>query len=263
MALTREERDELVHRYWESERKTTAPYLRQLSVNESRREYALQRKLLAAYGEGLPAVPVSRCPVCGEVLQYAFDAFGLDGMWWNKDGIVPVRRPAEPHHAVVLGAVDFHGREPAEAEPNGQVLPGPGVPFVVPRLLSLPGMSAVISSCGMPKGDTAYVIAYFSEAPVDPLQLHQPWAREGFSVGEDTGDATWGAASDVWDFDLRPWIADGRGKWIDPGDASLTLRESGPCPYVGLPGAREPQMIDMGRLTALPLPDGQPIDPFE
>ena len=263
MVLTRDERNELVRRYWDSELKTTAPHLQKLSVNQSRREYALQRKLLDEYGEALPAVPVSRCPVCGKVLEYPFDAFGLDGMWWNKDGIVPPRRPSEPHHAVLLGAIDFHGRSPVEAEANGQVLPGPGAPFVVPRLLSLPGMSAVISSLQLPKGDTAFLTAYFSDTPPNPLELHQPWAREMLTAGEDGENPTWGAASDSWDFDLRPWIANRQLKWIEPGDRELRLCDEGTCPYVGLPGVREPQMIDMGKLTTLPLPDEQPIDPFE
>jgi len=262
VAFNLEQRNAIVNEYWESERTTTAPYVRQLTNEQAREAYARQEALLAEYGRRLPHVRVGRCPFTGDLLDYAFDAFGLDGMWWAREGLVATPMPEDPHFKVLLGAIDFHGREPLEAKPNGQVLPGPGVPFVIPKLLELPGMVEVISRHDLPRGDTAYLMAYFSDAPLDPRDLHQPWARETFSFPDEEGEIRWTAATDRWDFDLLPWIGNGRVMWINPGDQSFTLLSTGPCPYVDLPGRREPQMIAVGKLGALPLPDGKPYDPF-
>ncbi len=262
MAVSGDGRNKIVMRYRESDRRTTAPYLDTLTNSQARAEYALQDTLLSSYGDALPPVRVSTCPHCGGELDYVFDPFGLDGMWWASGGPVSTRMPDEPHFKVLLGAIDFHGREPAEAAANRRVLPGPGVPFVVPRLLELPGMIVVISACDLPRGDTAYLMAYFSDAPLDPRDLHQPWGRDTFTFPDEDGDARWTAATDPWDFDLHQWIEKGRVKWINPGDRAFTLQQSGACPYVDLPGRREPQVIEVGKLGTLPLPDGEPFDPF-
>ena len=60
------QRDELVRQYWESKRQTSWPVFQTLTSAQRRREYAKQDRLLDQYGEILPAVPVSRCPICGE-----------------------------------------------------------------------------------------------------------------------------------------------------------------------------------------------------
>jgi hypothetical protein len=33
-----------------------------------------------------------------------------------------------------------------------------------------------------------------------------------------------------------------------PGDEELVLKDFGKCPYVGLPGPRDPQVIQLGKL---------------
>jgi len=259
-----DDRREIVKRYWDSEQKTSWPNKEKLTTNQVRREFALQEKLLERYTELLTAVPVSRCPFCGVVLNYSFDAMGLEGMWWCKDAIVEASPPEESHFRVLLGSIDFHGREPEEAEPNGSVIPGPGAPFVVPRLLGMEGMIAVMSCLTLPNDDTAYLISYFSEEEMNEYELHQPWARESYDVHDVDGEfESWGTVADSWDFELQPWIDKGRLKWIDPGDKSLTIKDSGKCPYVGLPGTRQPQVIESGKLGLLPLPDDEPINPFD
>ena len=260
--LSRAERDAIVNEYWESERSTTTPHVKDLTSQQVRAAYARQDTLLAEYGQRLPRVRVSRCPYCGEMLEFPFDAFGLDGMWWAREGIVETPVPNDPHFKVLLGAVEFHGREPAEARPNGHVLPGPAVPFVVPRLLELPRMIVVISTLELPHGDTAFLMAYFSDAPLAPVDLHQPWGRETFTFPDEGGELRWSAATDRWDFDLQPWVEKGRVMWVHPGDPSFTLQNTGACPYVGLEGRRQPQVIEVGQLSTLPLPDGEPFDPF-
>jgi hypothetical protein len=260
--LSRAERDAIVNEYWESERSTTTPNVQHLTSQQVRAAYAKQDTLLAEYGRRLPRVRASRCPYCAGVLEFTFDAFGLDGMWWAREGIVETAVPTDPHFTVLLGAIDFHGREPVEARPNGRVLPGPAVPFVVPRLLELPRMIVVISTLDLPHGDTAFLMAYFSDAPLAPGDLHQCWGRETFTVPDENGDLGWTAATDRWDFDLQPWVGKGCVMWIDPGDTSFAIQNTGRCPYIDLPGRREPQVIEVGKLSTLPLPDGEPFDPF-
>lgn len=262
-SAARRERDRLVHEYRESERRTVPPVVDQLSGDDVAREWERQDSLLKQYARSLPEVPVSRCPFTGKVMSYPFDVFGLDGMWWASEGIVPARQVRASHFRLLLGAIDFRGRMPGEAAPNGRVLPGPGAPFVVPRLLEDPGITCVLSSLAMPHGDTAYLMTYFSSRSGRPGLEHQPWARETFSGVDEDGDEWWSMANDRWDFDLEPWLRAGRLQWIEPDDPELRLHQAGTCPYLAVSGTRAPQCIDSGEMTLLPLPDDEPADPFE
>ena len=116
----------------------------------------------------------------------------------------------------------------------------------------------------LPHGDTAYLTAYFSPAPLHGAMLHQPWARTDYEVLDEAGkNQGWGLSNDLWDFDLQPWIAQGKLSWIAPGDETLTLRTGEPCPYVGLPGVRAPQSIERGVLSHIDLPTGETPQPFD
>ena len=262
--FTPEERKQLIEAFWASERRTSWPVFQTLTSGQRKKEYAKQDRLLDEYAERLPFVPVSRCPLCKTVLQYVFDPMGLDGIWWFKDKLAEYPPPrACAHFRVLLGAVDFHGRQPEEANVHRTVRPGPGAPFVVPRMLELPDMSAVLSSRMLPYGDEAYLIAYFSKNPVHGALLHQPWCREDFEVFDEEGEyQAWTISNDQWDFDLRAWIEKGRLMWINPGGDSLTIRRQGDCPYENQPGVRAPQIIQRGKLSLLPLPTGEPVNPF-
>jgi len=258
---TRDERDRLLREYRAAERRFAEDF-DQWSREDVRREDKARQVLLQSYSRCLPEVSVSRCPFTGRALAFPFDIFGLDGMWWASDGVVPARRVSASHFRLVLGAIDFHGREPHEAASNGRVLPGPGAPFVVPRLLEDPAITCVSSSLALPHGDTAYVMAYFSSQVGRPGLAHQSWARETFSGVDEDGNEWWSMATDPWDFDLERWIRAGRLQWIEPDDPTLTLKQAGRCPYLALPGVRAPQCIESGRVVLLPPPDGQPADPF-
>jgi hypothetical protein len=155
--------------------------------------------------------------------------------------------------------------KPLEAKVNDEVLAGPGVPFVVPRLLTeIPNMKAVISSFEMQPGYTCYPIAYFSENPVHGAVLHQPWGRQAYQVRNEEGQYEgWMSANDKWDFDLRPWIEKGLLLWINPGDQALALQNQPPCPYVGLQGVQAPQKIVKGNVETGTLPTGEQLQPFE
>ncbi|HEV2208978.1 MAG TPA: hypothetical protein VG167_09405 [Verrucomicrobiae bacterium] len=265
-AFSTEQRRQLLDRYDAVRRDLSGPFKQQFTIQQLQEKARERDALLAEYAERLPFVPVSRCPFCVEPLEYALDANGLDGPWWFKDALAKYPPPnACPHFRVLLGAIDF--KQPKTIETRGirEILPGPGVPFVVPRLLTgVPGMKAVISSLNLPPGFTAYLIAYFSEKPVDAALLHQPWARQAYDVFDEQGKFKgWRSANDTWDFDLQPWIDKGLLLWINPGDSALTLQHHPPCPYVNLPGVRAYQKVVRGNLETQPPPTGQPLAPFE
>jgi hypothetical protein len=74
-----------------------------------------------------------------------------------------MRLPYGPNGRHVLrGAVNFNNLRPVAG--RIEVWPGPEVPYVIPRLLEMPGMLAVISHIGMDTGYTVYPIAYSAES---------------------------------------------------------------------------------------------------
>jgi hypothetical protein len=80
------------------------------------------------------------------------------------------------------------------------------------------------------------------------------------------GQPYWTIKNDPWDFELAPWIASHKLRWIAPGDPELRVSSAPePCPYLGLPGRRQPIVIEAGdELRVWPVPDGRPVgDPFE
>ncbi len=220
---------------------------------------------LSEYADRLPRVPMSACPFTGEILKRSFDPYGLDGPWWHKDRVFAVSEPRAPAaFQVLLGALSLRGRTPTEV--TQEVLPGPEVPFVVPELLELPGMLAVVNQVPLVNGDIAYPIAYFSEAAIDPRDLHQPWLCAEFWFEKEAGGKAWSISSAVWDFDLAPYLASGKLRWIRPGDPALRVmgaRSPESCPYVNLPGERRPQVLVQGSRDFLDLPTGELINPFE
>lgn len=216
------------------------------------------------YADRLPRVVLSRCPFTGQPLKRAFDPFGLDGPWWHSLSDVVYEEPRSPaSFQVLLGAVDFRDRAPAEV--RVQVIPGPGAPFVVPRLLQLPGMKAVVGRIELTTGDIAYPIAYFSTEKIEPIQLHQPWCRADFWFANEDGDAAWSIANDKFDFDLAPWMAAGRLLWTDltQEDAPVLGVAGGSCPFLDLPGVRQPQQVGGGEVVLMGLPTGAPVNPFD
>lgn len=263
--FTKEERDALVGAYLEVRRRTSWPDSQNLSVEEGQELYQREDELLAEYSESLPSLPVSRCPFCASTLEYPIDPYGLDGPWWMSKPVVDFPEPIScVHFRVLLGAVDFHGRNPVEAEPWENVLPGPGVPFVVPGILEYTGTRAVLSQFQLSVGDTAYLVAYFIEQPNGGLIKYQPWPWENYLVLSDEGEYLgWGFSTDEWDFDLAPYIGDGLLQWIEPGDENLNVVSQGSCPFLDVPGVRQPQIIEWGEIYLGELPDGAPADPFD
>ncbi len=213
--------------------------------------------LLAEYVENVPMLALSRCPICSEEFELTIDTAGLDSpWWWDSCPQLFVQPRACIHFQVFLGAIDFHGREPNEAN-IWAVLPGPGAPFVIERLLMMEGMQAVVNAVPIGANDTAYLIVYFSSEPVNQIDLHQEWRRQTWVLRDESGEAiTEDMKNDLWDFELGPWLDSGKLVWIEAGDASLSLRKGRPSPYENLPGTRMKQILGSYGLKLGAPPDG-------
>ncbi len=206
-----------------------------------------------AYFAALPRVPVARCPFTGAVAAIAIDTYGIDGPWWNYQAAL---RPVEARPATLLaftGALAL--REPVETTVH-LVKPGPGAPYVLPRLLALDGVQAVVRAVAVGR-HLGWTITYFAERRPPETQGANDWGMDCYRVGG--GWDTVPEDFDARDFDLAPWIERGRLAWIAPGDESATLRrEVAGCPYVGLAGERNIQRVQDGKVwapTVAPLPD--------
>lgn len=214
------------------------------------------------YAAGLPRLALSRCPFDDRPLHRSFDPFGLDGLWWHKNAS-PEEPAACPHFCALGGAVGFNGHPP-----RGGAFPahtGPEVPFVYPRLLNLPGMVAVISEVPMDPGYTAYPIAYFAPRRPPAQELTAGWRRTVYSWVSQLGDSDFRIENDAWDFELRPWLEQGKLRWCVPGPDGPLLSDApaAACPYLDLPGKREYLVVEGERCREIERPDGSFISPYE
>jgi len=211
------------------------------------------------YYESLQEVVFSVCPYTGEPLIGSFDPIGLDGLWWmeftrNPGGLI--KRPT--HFRLLRGAVNLQGKTPVGVRHKAMV--GPGIPYVIPRILRLPTMKMVISQRTMENGYLVYPLAYFSvEAPA-PGQLTSSWLEKDVYYYHDAqGKSAWRVANDAWDFDIANWIQQDKIRWIMPGESVLAPASTHPedCPFVTLDGVKFPQIVSQrGVFTdALPNPE--------
>jgi len=215
---------------------------------ETRRQVAeIRTELREKYLAQLEPVGVSRCPYTGEELRYPIDTVGLDGPFWDVRNPVRLPPPETPETFFGLaGAVQL-----TEDIPYFPFLarPGPEVPFVLPDVLERPDVTAVVSAL-LIGSHAGFAIAYFAEPGTDHERLP--------TVDEWGSDRAWRRTRDqgwVWDsanvdeasydYELAPWIEQGKLRWIEPYDRSLELREGvDGCPYVGQPGHREVTRIE-------------------
>lgn len=204
----------------------------------------------AAYLASLPEIAVSRCPLTGTDVRWAVDVRGISGPWWRAER--PLRRP-RPEHPTLFAITGALRLGPAIEPTEFLVKPGPGAPYVLPRLLDDAAAVAAVSSLAI-GAHTGYVIAYF--APHDAARRPaNDWGTDTYELPSAAGTA-WGSADEEErDFALRPWIERGRLWWIAPGASTLapgaaTLAPRDTlegCPYLGLDGPRAPQRIQYGR----------------
>lgn len=190
----------------------------------------------------LPEVTVARCPHSGDLVRWRMDNFGLNGWFWEYDTairLLPERLPRT--WLAMTGAMRV--TEPVEHTPY-VVNPGPGVPFVVPRILGAPGVQAVIAEVSVGT-HTGWAISYFGPRP--NVRLVNTWGTDSYPVFQDGVRGGWDEDSPSmsdYDFALTKWLRSGALLWIAPGDESATLRQgSGDCPFVALPGPRKIPLI--------------------
>jgi hypothetical protein len=200
------------------------------------------------YKELLPEIPVARCPSTGVVIRWPIDTVDLTGWFWDYDA--PMRRvvPLPPTWRAMTGAVRL--TEPVEPAPF-LCSPGPGVPFVVTRIIESPDIQAVISQVPIGR-HIGWPITYFGPT-LRGVRLVDLWGTRSYPVFDDEG--TWigwaNAIPDVgdYDLDLEPWLRSGKLLWIEPGDESATLRDGVEgCPYLALEGVRKLQYLQDGKL---------------
>jgi len=204
--------------------------------------------LYKEYEEGLPVVPMSRCPFTGEVVWHTIDYYGIDGPWWDFE------RPARPveelpgTYFALTGAMKLNGELV-----NGPFIckPGPEVPYVVPRLAAHPEIKAVISSITV-GSHQAFPIFYFADPiPYDIVRVNA-WGTNTYSAETAYGEGYWHQTYDLkrdFDFELEKWIRGGKLFWIEPDDETMTLHSvTSHCPYIGMGGRRYPVVIYGGKV---------------
>jgi hypothetical protein len=263
-ALTRERRDALLARMEEIKDRMYGPGDGPLATEVLRALNREGEEVKAEYLAGLAAVAVARCPHCAEIAYLAMDVFGLDGPWWDVHGAAG-EATACIHHLATLGALDVGAAALAGAAPRpiDDIRPGPAVPFVVPRLMAIPGMVCVLyATRRVAAGSTAYLMSYFADPPAAGADGHPTWLRTQYGYRDGDGNTLWSTRADRWDFDLAPWLeSDPPGlAWIAMDDDALSVKTgAAECPYLGLPGRHHPVSIRQGQIHDLPMPDGGPV----
>lgn len=233
-----------------------------LGDEERERLFEESERQLAEYYDGLPRPVLSRCPFCSAPFRHSIDPWGFDGFWWQEEMAKATNEPQPcPHFGVLQGAVRRAGPVLGGLV-DARI--GPGVPFVIPRVLEQESVVAVIMEFPLAGGATAWAITYFAGEPLPRDAFTQRWTRSSFSWPTPSGRFAWRVDTDPWDFDLEPWVKREKVLWIERGDREATVRSirSGPCPYTGLEGVREAQFIRGDRVWTTPPPDGEIIDPF-
>ena len=143
-------------------------------------------------------------------------------------------------------------------------VPGPGAPYVTPRLLEHPSAAAVIASLRMETGAVVYITTYFAERKPKPENRTAAWPRTNFVYTTQFGVSSWRIPDEAPDFDLRPWLEAGKLRWCEPDseNTSLSPNPPGRCPYIDLPGDRRPAVLTPAGLIRRGRPDGRPVWPM-
>jgi hypothetical protein len=202
------------------------------------------------YLAALPVIALSRSPLSGDLLEYVMDIVGVDGLWWNYGHPVRPLLQLPADFVGLAGAVQVGS--PIEKMPF-EVRPGPELPYVVPRLLALPGVCAVVSQVQIGP-HVGHAIAYFADHPEQVPNRVNTWGTDFYEVVDSQGMLTWSCDGDIAaldrDFDLKPWMDAGKLLWIQPGDTSMTLRsDTRPCPFLALKGSHMDSTLFDGMRT--------------
>jgi hypothetical protein len=198
--------------------------------------------LIQEYWNILPAVELSRCPFCDERLLRVFDTVDLNGFWWmDRTQRTSNEPPSCAHFCLLTGAVNLNGRLVSGG--LFECLPGPDVPYVIPRVLEFPTMNAVLSGIPMDCGYTAYSVTYFAEKPPAPKTLTHAWARKVFQFKDEGGKAGWDIKDETYDYELAPWIKSGKLLWYADRRLNEAAKDPKRCPFLDIPGKKRPQIV--------------------
>ena len=253
LTFTAEYRKQLLDRYFECharlEKSAFEPGL-EMVASLRMEQVARLRAIHDYYTDGLPRLPLSRCPLCGTEQRLSFDPFSVDGLWWSND------EPARPrevegycaHWLAQSGALSF-----GQSLPKSPLLvcPGPAAPYVISPLLGSGEICAVLSSWAVGSHRT-FIIEYFDPKPNFSRPLCDVWPTNIRSPGVGRAPL---AAEDIlidfgrqdFDFNLTPWIANQKLFWIAPDDPSCTLHKGlESCPYLNFAGIHEMQYLQSG-----------------
>lgn len=204
--------------------------------------------VIATYESATPIVSVSRCPFTGEVFETSLDIFGLDGMWWVYDRDYRPYVATPPTLLAWTGSMQLDG--PVPNLPLKSMV-GPTAPFVYPRLLEHPSITAVMSSILIGE-HVGFPVVYYAQ-PVPPdVERIDDWGHDVYYYTRSDGSPSSARTTEddtAKDTDITQWIKRGKLAWIAPGDIDLELRTSATdCPFTTVGGDRNRQYIQYGKV---------------
>lgn len=201
------------------------------------------------YSRSLPQIRISCCPFSGDIFSFSCDTFGLDGPWWDVENPIRGFEVEYKTFFALTGSVNIIGDVP---DIPFMVKPGPGIPWVSPRLLDNDDIIAVLSYIKIGLYD-AYVIVYFSNNKTYEIERINTWGKEDYLAEDSDGCAVIGSTfedDEEYDFDIAKWINNGKLKWISIKDKTLELQDSiDNCPFLDIEGYKYPVLIQNKNIT--------------
>jgi hypothetical protein len=202
---------------------------------------AAANKVSDEHFKSFPTFQFSVCPICSAKYEHTMDPFGFDGLFWCG---MTNRVETNCEHACLIRSAYICRRTPESPYFNSRVYLGPEIPYVIPRILKMPAMQAVISQIDLDNGDTLYAIAYFSIQEFGVRELTAHWDHDQYEACEPP--------TDVWDFNLRPWVESGKLRWCENTENGLVFSNApaDACPFYEMKGHIGRQFITpKGRLN--------------
>ena len=200
------------------------------------------------YEAATPIVSLSRSPVDGAVFETSLDTVGLDGMWWFYE--YDYRPYVEPSESMFAWSGSMQIDGPVDMVQT-KAMVGPEVPFVLERMLQHPAITAVVSSVLVGEHVGYPVVYYVDGQPPLDIEWVNDWGHSTYSIVRADGSPSSGQATEYdfgKDFDLGPWLDNGKLRWIAPGDLDLKVRSGrAGCPFLDLAGERRRQYIEGGQ----------------
>ena len=204
--------------------------------------------LKTLYRNHLPVLPLSRCPFTGQVMYRSIDPYGIDGYWWDYHNPVRSLTFLPSTFFSFTGAMQLV--QPVE-ETDFLCCAGPGVPFVIPHLLTTEKIKAVLYSLKIGP-HTGYPVVYFADPAPQGIEPVNDWGTDHWKYLDFSGGIHWNESFDdeeEYDFDLVPYLRSGRLLWINPDDRTMSLCSGlAGCPYADLKGERRTQRIQYGKV---------------